>query len=1043
MWSSDYEETIDFHDRCLNIGKEVGDRTGEGRQYQKIGCTHHGNLGKFKTAIEHYELGVQIAKEVGDKPAEQIAYRNLGKEYYSLGDFKTAVLYHGLRLKIAKEMGDRTDEGGAYGSLGNAYFQLHDFKKSIEYHELCLNVYSEVGDRVSEGRTYGNLGDAYKRLGNLPRAIDCLENCLQIAKEVGDRAQEGKVYRCLGIAYDGLGSLKKAIACSELCLKIAKEVGDKAEEGNAYENLGTAYCKLGDFKLAMGYLELRLEIAKQVGDSNAEGITYGNIGNVCFNLGHIQKSIDYFELCLKIATEVEDRAAQGKTYCNLGNAYNSLGDFKRAIEYHTLDLNISKQLGDMDGKGRAYGNLGTNYYRVGRLKEAIENHELHLEIAKELGDRDSEGRVYGNLGNDCRSLGNFKKAKYYYDLNLKIAKEVGARSVEGGVYANLGIVYRHLRDFKKAIENYKLHLTITKEVGDRPGEGRAYGNLGLAYHDLGDFEKALEYHDLCLKIAREVGDRAGEGYAYGNIGNTYTALDNLKQSLHCHECHLEIAKEVGDKIGEGIAYFHVGLDFESMGSLCEAVDRFTSSVKILNDARMRLQSKDEWKIDLRNVYRKVYIGLWRVLINQGKTVEALFAAEQGRAQALKDLMESKYGYHMAHIGSSTQKAETIDGILNCFSSNIVFTAINNETMFSWVCQKGSEVHLRKITNSDYNSYSLVEVARKAIGVRTGIKCEDRSLGKLSEEEVANERCDQAQSGSLNLQENPALRKLYDLTISPIIELIHGDELVIVPEGRLWLAPYAAFMDSNSKYLCETFRIRVIPSLTALKLIADCPADYHCKTGALLVGDPWVQQVIFDEGQNLQQLPYARVEVETIGQILNTAPLIGREATKEEVLKRLSSVALVHIAAHGRMETGEIALCPNPSRESQIPRKEDYLLTMSDVLDVKLRAKLVVLSCCHSGRGKIKAEGVVGIARAFLGAGARSVLVSLWAIDDEATLEFMKNFYQHLLDGTSASKALNRAMKHMRESDKFGEVKYWAPFVLIGDDITLGFRGGSD
>ena len=112
--------------------------------------------------------------------------------------------------------------------------------------------------------------------------------------------------------------------------------------------------------------------------------------------------------------------------------------------------------------------------------------------------------------------------------------------------------------------------------------------------------------------------------------------------------------------------------------------------------------------------------------------------------------------------------------------------------------------------------------------------------------------------------------------------------------------------------------------------------------------------------------------------------------------------------------------------------------MKDVLDAKLNAKLVVLSCCHSGRGKIKAEGVVGIARAFLGAGARSVIASLWEIDDDATLTFMKHFYEHLVKGQTASKSLHEAMKMMRESDEFNAVKYWAPFMLIGDDVTLNF-----
>ena len=175
----------------------------------------------------------------------------------------------------------------------------------------------------------------------------------------------------------------------------------------------------------------------------------------------------------------------------------------------------------------------------------------------------------------------------------------------------------------------------------------------------------------------------------------------------------------------------------------------------------------------------------------------------------------------------------------------------------------------------------------------------------------------------------------------------------------------------------------------------------------------------------------------IGQILNIEPLTGKNATKDRVLSGLNSVSLVHIAAHGRTETGEIILSPNiPS--AQRPKEKDFLLTMADVLDAKVHAKLVVLSCPNSGRGKIKVEGVVGIARAFLGAGARSVIATLWAIDDEATLAFMRHFYDHLVAGQSASKSLHQAMKRMQESEKFNAVKHWAPFVLIGDDVTLNF-----
>ena len=188
--------------------------------------------------------------------------------------------------------------------------------------------------------------------------------------------------------------------------------------------------------------------------------------------------------------------------------------------------------------------------------------------------------------------------------------------------------------------------------------------------------------------------------------------------------------------------------------------------------------------------------------------------------------------------------------------------------------------------------------------------------------------------------------------------------------------------------------------------------------------------------SFSRLRCAGNEAVMIGQLLAVQPLLGQQATKQDVLERLHSVSLIHFAAHGNAERGEIALAPVRPR-NRIPKEEDYLLTMSDIAQVQLRAKLVVLSCCHSGRGQIRAEGVIGIARAFLGSGARSVLVALWAIRDEATEQLMCCFYEHLARGESASESLHQAMEWMR-SNGFKMVSDWAPFMLIGDNVAFEF-----
>ena len=235
----------------------------------------------------------------------------------------------------------------------------------------------------------------------------------------------------------------------------------------------------------------------------------------------------------------------------------------------------------------------------------------------------------------------------------------------------------------------------------------------------------------------------------------------------------------------------------------------------------------------------------------------------------------------------------------------------------------------------------------------------------------------------------SLTLFYEMLINPVSDLLKEPEIIIVPDRGLYRVPFPALLDKKGKYLTETFRIRVVPSLTTLKLIQDSPTDYHSQTGALLVGDPDVGEVSYRGRLNKKfvPLPGARKEAEMIGRLLGVRPLLGQHATKQAVLEGINSVSLIHIAAHGNAERGEIALAP-PGSIAGIPQEDDYLLKMSDISQVQLRAKLVVLSCCHSGRGRIRAEGVVGIARAFLGSGARSVLVALWALEDRATEQLM-------------------------------------------------------
>ena len=298
--------------------------------------------------------------------------------------------------------------------------------------------------------------------------------------------------------------------------------------------------------------------------------------------------------------------------------------------------------------------------------------------------------------------------------------------------------------------------------------------------------------------------------------------------------------------------------------------------------------------------------------------------------------------------------------------------------------------------------------------------------------MANQ-CNHDQNG------DTAFENLYEALIAPVEEELTKPEIVIIPDGPLFFVPFAALKDKSGTFLSERKRIRLGPSLTTLKLLKECPAEKHCKEGALIVGGPEVGEVKYrGKRKRFGDLPYARQEADMVGEILGVKALTGPLATKDEFKRRLQErVAIIHIATHGNPTTGELVFAPGPSAGKRIsPREKYYMLTVEDIYSSRINAQLVVLSCCHSGRGKVKAEGVVGLTRAFLAAGARSVLASLWAVDDKATYHFMRSFYQQLKSGESASASLQQAMKEMRKKPEWSHPYYWAPFFLVGDDIRI-------
>ena len=722
----------------------------------------------------------------------------------------------------------------------------------------------------------------------------------------------------------------------------------------------------------------------------------------------------------------------------------SVGKYQKAKEYHDKALAIKIEIGDRAGEGRSYGNLGAVYCSLGEYQKAKEYHEKALAITIEIGDKAGEGRSYGNLGAVYYSLGEYQKAKEYHEKALAIKIEIGDRVEGGRSYGNLGAMFCSLGKYQKAKEYCEKALAIKIEIGDRAGEGTSYGNLGVLFDSLGLYQKGKEYHEKALAIAIEIGERHSEAVTYNNLGNTFLSLGEYDVA----EEYLEKARLINSDIGDNMVDFTVLVSFTrlklSQSKFQEAISYLFQCIEKYEKLQNFLKGNDEFKISLLEEHGTFPYKLFsKLLCDTGKPRDALYVEELGRARGLAEFMADKFSVEN-HISANPKSWLGIENIVNNESNcTCLYISYCGRDVLLWVLKTNGDIHLRESTvNEDTLRAELVvdvegifQKSALSFGILPKENCEDRSLDDNVPISLPDD-CRETLRDDDTKDTETSLRLCYKMIIAPVADLLTEPEIIIVPDRCSYRVPFAALRDQPAgKYLSETHRIRIIPSLTTLRLIQDCPEDYHSQTGALVVGDPKVDEVLYmGRSTNIIPLPCARKEAEMVGQLLGVKPLLGECATKQEVLQAINSVSIIHFAAHGNAERGEIVLSPNRTSKT-IPQEEDYLLTMSDISRVQLRAKLVVLSCCHSGRGKIRAEGVIGIARAFLGSGVRSVLVASWAIEDTATEQLMSRFYKHLVGGESASESLHEAMKWLK-SNGFNKPSQWAPFVLIGDNVTL-------
>ncbi|XP_044184670.1 tetratricopeptide repeat protein 28-like isoform X1 [Acropora millepora] len=1032
---------------------------------------------KFKSDCDYsqakncFERALAIWQEIGNKREEGITLSRLGNIFKVLNQYKDSKLLYERALVILEEAKDLHELGDALGCCGQVCCILGEYEKAKSLHKRALKISVLLKDRGWEIADYRNLAKVHSSMDEIVEARKCYSKALAICKETGDKGREALTYNDLGGFYRCLNNHKKAIECLRHACALFSEIGDLKEESTQYSELGSLYMSLSEFNDARTCHEKALVIKKEIGDKRGEAKVYNELGNVYMSVGDYGKARECFEKALAIDEETNSLRAQAIDYGHLGCVHQVFGDYDKAYELHkkALELKIRTNENteqDKDSLGKEYNNLGTLFRFRGEFVKAKKYCKRALWVFQEMVDKRYEANILANLATLELSLGEEEKSKEYSEKALKIAENCGDKKVILQVYGITGNKCQFEGDFLRAKEYHEKILSMSKRLGDKRCEGCCYHYIGQCHASIGDYRKAIEYYKRALAISEAIGDKNEEVVTKSNMGLSYLLQGKYREAEGCLNKALSIAEEMRDLESKSSVLANLAGLCILRGNNEEAFSHLLKSVKIIEDMRGSLGDSERYQIAFADKTVGHYRLMTSMLCGVKKFNLALSVSELGRARTLAELMAKQYSVKNLP-GLDKIKLLDFHGMGKKNSYLCLSYLSFGDNLVVWILKPCGDLVFRKIELKRDGPQDVHKdvVDRKWIGsagdhtfflfedLRVQ-QCEDRSLSLLYESHLLNppvelggclacrhleEEEEKEETEREECHERSVLQLWYKNCIAPVVDHLEGStEIVIVPDRSLYRVPFGALIDENGKYLSDTFRIRYVPSLTVLKLIQDSPAKYHSQAGALVVGDPDVGTVMFKGViQHISRLPCAKMEAEMIGELLHVQPLTERQATKETVLEKMKSASLIHIAAHGDAERGDIALAPD-RHVTRTPREEHYLLTMADVSKVQLRAKLVVLSCCHSGRGHIKAEGIVGIARAFLASGARSVLVSLWAVDDDATMQLMKWFYESLVCGKSASKSLHEAMKLMRKNPKYSEVRQWAPFMLVGDDVSFQF-----
>jgi CHAT domain-containing protein/tetratricopeptide (TPR) repeat protein len=912
-----------------------------------------------------------------------------------------------------------------------------------------------------------------------------------IAEQIGDKAGIARALNEIASIYNIQGDNAKALEYLQRSLAMSEAGGDNAGISRALITIGEIQFQQGDFAQALENFQKSLEICKALEIKLGIARNLRDIGEVHLRQGDYAQALDYTQKSLAIFEAEGNKPWIAGVLNSIGIIHSSQGDYAQALEYYRKSLAVNEAMGEKGLIASVLASMGEVNLLQGDYAQALERYQKGLSIFESIGYKDGIASALDSIGSVHNLQGNYAQAVEYYQKSLATKESLGDKAGIARSLNNIGGAHRSQGDFARALERFRKSLEMSESLGDKTAIANSLGNLGALYFDQAEYAQALTYYQKSLAMWESTRDKKGIADSLCKIGDVYEKQGRRSQALDFSERATVLARQISAADTLRRARFNSGVVYRALNQFAKARQAFGEAIATTEALRAQIAGGEQERQRYFESKVSPYHAMVDLLIAEDHPAEALTFAERAKARVLLDVLQSgRVNGAKAMTGEEQEQERKLNSRLVSFNTQIYRETARPQPDQARLTELNAQLQKARLdfeafqTNlyaarpelksqrgeaqplSPEEAAALLPDAKSALleyvvaDDKTFLFVITKAAGKTEAEVRAYtspikraELTSQIESfrrqlAGRDLGFRASAAKLYELLLKPAQTQLAGKtNLVIVPDDKLWEAPFQALLTGSRRFLMEEAAVAYAPSLTVLREATKRRRrDSDAASANLLaLGNPAIGQETIGHatltlrGGKLDPLPEAEQEVKALGQLYSaerSKVYIGAEASEDRVKAEAGQARILHFATHGTLNNASpmysyLAL-------AQGGKNEDGLLEAWELMQMDLHADLAVLSACETARGHYGAgEGMIGLTWALFVAGVPSTVVSQWKVESASTRDLMLNFHRQLRAPAAAkakvtmAEALRQAALNVMKNPETSHPFYWAGFVLVG------------